>query len=104
MPIDSVAYTTFVKEWTPRIKTAIGRFGFSGDEAEDILQTLLTEFCAGDYLNLYDAEKGAMSTFVYGFVNIRLKGYLRQHNTKFRKEQALVQPAFTDGWRRDSSP
>jgi hypothetical protein len=80
------AYEDFFEKWSPKMATAVRTFGLPHDQVEDTVQTLITSFMEGDYLSLYDPSKGAMSTFVYGFVNIRLRGFRRQNNTKSRKE------------------
>ena len=75
------SYDEVILLWEPKIRTTIRGWTLLRDDEDDIFQSLMADFIAGDYLDIYDAEKGAFSTFIYAFVRVRL---LKLHNQKKR--------------------
>lgn len=67
-------YTEFVELWSEKIDKAILRYKFTREDREDLKQDILREFIERDYINkIFDASKSQFATFVYNFVNIRVR-------------------------------
>lgn len=79
-------YEEFVQFWQKRMTTAVKQWGFVGGNAEEIVANLIGDFFAGNYLAIYDPEKGgAFTTYVYTFIRMRMYGLNRHRRTQGRK-------------------
>lgn len=70
-------FTQFYTEWKQVAANAVYRAGFHDHEAEDLVQDIFTELYAGNYLEKYDAKRGAFSTYIWGHINVRIMGRKR---------------------------
>ena len=62
-------YEEFYELWHKRVRTAVGKAGFFDPyQAEEMVQIIFTKFIVKDYLNTYDPERSAFSTFVWKMI------------------------------------
>lgn len=76
------SFEELLENWGPRIRVAIRAFGFYDCDEDDIYQDLISEFWERDYLGAYNPTRAAFSTYLYGFVNVRLLGYNRRRRNE----------------------
>lgn len=69
----------FIEEYDSRIETILNRFKVNGYK-EDLKQEIYRDIIAGDYLNLFDPNKGSLSTFIYAIVKDRIYRHWSQSN------------------------
>lgn len=79
-------YSEFYEKWQGRVRGMVRMFGFWGQDLEDQVQQIFTEFVGGDYLSIYDSRRSKQSTFLWNFV----KGRCLREITKRSRERAHV--------------
>lgn len=112
-------YEEFVAKYSATIKKQVSRYdGIQPEDVEDIVQTIIMQFVAGDYLQIYDAGRqssyaearyskqlkkfeageldyrpvrhvGKFSSFMFEFVNRRLMGFRDRSNRYISKMRSL---------------
>ncbi|GAI75163.1 unnamed protein product [marine sediment metagenome] len=78
-------FTKFYNEWQPSVTAAVYQSGFKGFEAEDLVQDIFADLYAGGYLDKYDKDRAAFSTYIWGHVKVRISGRKRvlwKHNQR----------------------
>lgn len=88
-------FTQFYTEWKQVVTNAVYKAQFHDPEAEDLVQEIFTELYAGHYLEKYDHERGAFSTYIWGHVNIRIKGRKRELWKRSQRE-FLLSPQYNN--------
>jgi len=96
-PVD---YEGLVHDWTERIGMLARRYGFRGEEIEDVRGLIILQFFEGQYLNIYDPRMAVFSTFMYNFIQKRL---LQQLSKKKRDPVANYVPLVGSASSEDSS-
>lgn len=81
-------YEVFYQAWYPLVETAARNWGLLGQDAEDAIHDIFTDLMAGGYLERYDQDRAAFSTFIWSQVRPRLMTWNRK---KVRRE--TVTPA-----------
>jgi len=70
-------------KWDPYITGQITKHGIKGEDADDFKQQLYLEFIEGNYEKVYDPAKGAPMTFIFHFVNRRLRQFHTRRSRDF---------------------
>jgi len=81
----------FIEDYDSRIEAILNRFKVNGYK-EDLKQEIYRDIIEGGYLNLYDPNKGSMSTFIYAIVKDRIY----RHWSKSNRDILLGASAFQD--------
>jgi RNA polymerase sigma factor, sigma-70 family len=81
----------FIEEYDSRIEAILNRFKVNGYK-EDLKQEIYQDIIGGGYLNLYDPNKGSMSTFIYAIVKDRIY----RHWSKSNRDILLKASTFYD--------
>jgi len=81
----------FIEEYDSRIEAILNRFKINGYR-EDLKQEIYRDIIEGGYLNLYDPNKGSMSTFIYAIVKDRIY----RHWSKSNRDILLGASVFHD--------
>lgn len=79
-------FTQFYNEWHQVVSNAVYRAGFRDHDAQDLIQDIFADLYSGGYLDKYDAEQGAFSTYIWGHVNIRIKDRKRSFWKRSQRE------------------
>lgn len=69
----------FIEEYDSRIEAILDRFKINGYK-EDLKQEIYRDIIEGSYLDLYDPNKGSLSTFIYAIVKDRIYRYWSKSN------------------------
>jgi len=65
-------FNKFYTEWEPVVTASVSRNGFSGYDAEDLVQDIFVALNQGDYLVKYDPNIATFSTYIWGQINVRI--------------------------------
>lgn len=87
-----LTYEQLINDWSGRIEMIARRFGFRGEDLEDIKSMIFMQFFQGDYFHIYDPRKSKFSTFMYNFISRRV---LQQVSKRTRDPIASYVPLTT---------
>lgn len=68
-PVD---YEDLIASWSSRVEMIAKKYGFKGEDLEDIKSLIFMQFFAGNYFKIYDPRKAKFSTFMYNFITKRV--------------------------------
>jgi len=78
----TLTVTDLAVKWDPYISGQAAKHGLKGEDLDDFKQQLYLEFMEGKYDQIFDPAKGAEMTFIFHFVNRRL----RQFHTRRKRD------------------
>ena len=84
--IPTTDFDEFYDAWHPKVQVALRQSGFFGDSAEDLSQDIFSDLFRGDYLSKYDSAKGTFATYIWGHVQVRIKGRKRDLAKRGQRE------------------
>jgi DNA-directed RNA polymerase specialized sigma24 family protein len=84
--IPTTDFNSFYEAWNPKIQVALRQAGFFGDSAEDLSQDIFSDLFRGDYLSKYDSEKATFATYIWGHVQVRIRGRKRDFAKRGQRE------------------
>ena len=87
------SYADFYRLWHRWIEYRCRRWGYRDETLEDMTAMMIEEFIAGGYLAVYNPELSSPSTFLWHFVDKRLK---REHAKRIRSPQLVSLALVTD--------
>lgn len=65
-------FEDLIADWSGRIEMISRRYGFRGEDLEDIKSLVFMQFYEGRYFDIYDPRKAKFSTFMYNFITKRV--------------------------------
>lgn len=94
-------WQSYVERYRPLILGFARRHGLDQDQAEDVTQTALLEFCRAYRNGRYDRSKGRLRSWLFGIVSIQLLAWRRRSG---RHEQAVSDLTDSDPAELVSAP
>jgi len=79
----TLTVTDLAEKWDPYITGQATKHGLRGEDLDDFKQQLYVEFMEGKYDQVYDPTKGAQMTFIFHFVNRRLRQFHTRRSRDF---------------------
>ena len=65
-------FEQLVDDWSSRVEMISRKFGFKGEDVEDVKSMIFLQFYEGGYLDIYDPRVAVFSTFMYNFIQKRM--------------------------------
>lgn len=65
-------FQDLVSSWSSRVEMIAKKYGFRGEDLEDIKSLIFEQFYTGKYFEIYDPRKAKFSTFMYNFITKRV--------------------------------
>lgn len=81
---------TLMNDWIPFIRAVVRKCGVPHDLREDLVQGVVLDIIEGDYMNIYDPNKAALSTYLYAMTRKRVMGRTSRRGKDALKHSVLI--------------